>query len=95
MNFDFILLDISIMISEFNDQYLNTTYDKFSQEQSQVMTALKNEAEEAKLFEKLYQQQVHILHRILMDLIKLRNLKSKIEENQSSFLSLINIPEEG
>jgi|TARA_R110000744_G_scaffold347163_1_gene452697 hypothetical protein len=84
MNFDFILLDISIMISEFNDQYLNTTYDKFSQEQSQVMTALKNEAEEAKLFEKLYQQQVHILHRILMDLIKLRNLKSKIEEKKNN-----------
>jgi hypothetical protein len=72
------------MISEFNDQYLNTTYDKFSQEQSQVMTALKNEAEEAKLFEKLYQQQVHILHRILMDLIKLRNLKSKIEEKKNN-----------
>jgi|TARA_R110000772_G_scaffold15942_5_gene45831 hypothetical protein len=84
MNFDFILLDISIMISEFNDQYLNTTYDKFSQEQSQVMTALKNEEEEAKLFEKLYQQQVHILHRILMDLIKLRNLKSKIEEKKNN-----------
>jgi ssDNA-specific exonuclease RecJ len=72
------------MISEFNDQYLNTTYDKFSQEQSQVMTALKNEEEEAKLFEKLYQQQVHILHRILMDLIKLRNLKSKIEEKKNN-----------
>jgi len=84
MNFDFILLIISIMISEFNDQYLNTTYDKFSQEQSQVMTALKNEEEEAKLFEKLYQQQVHILHRILMDLIKLRNLKSKIEEKKNN-----------
>jgi hypothetical protein len=84
MNFDFILLNISIMISEFNDQYLNTTYDKFSQEQSQVMTALKNEEEEAKLFEKLYQQQVHILHRILMDLIKLRNLKSKIEEKKNN-----------
>jgi hypothetical protein len=84
MNFDFILLNISIMISEFNDQYLNTTYDKFSQEQNQVMTALKNEEEEAKLFEKLYQQQVHILHRILMDLIKLRNLKSKIEEKKNN-----------
>tara|TARA_R110000787_G_scaffold48889_4_gene117419 strand:- start:1724 stop:1945 length:222 start_codon:yes stop_codon:yes gene_type:complete len=72
------------MNNDFNEQYLNTTYDKFCMEQTRLMTDLKNEADDVKLFEKLYQQQVHILHRVLLDLIKLRNLKTKLEEKKNN-----------
>tara|TARA_R110000751_G_scaffold44829_6_gene102260 strand:- start:736 stop:957 length:222 start_codon:yes stop_codon:yes gene_type:complete len=72
------------MNNDFNEQFLNSTYDKFNQEQTRIMNDLKNEGEEAKLFEKLYQQQVHILHRMLMDMIKLRNLKTRIEEKKNN-----------
>ena len=72
------------MNNDFNEQFLNTTYDKFCMEQTRLMTDLKNEADDVKLFEKLYQQQVHILHRVLLDLIKLRNLKSKLEEKKNN-----------
>ena len=72
------------MNNDFNEQYLNTTYDKFCMEQTRLMTDLKNEADDVNLFEKLYQQQVHILHRVLLDLIKLRNLKTKLEEKKNN-----------
>tara|TARA_R110000765_G_scaffold268601_2_gene367590 strand:- start:4637 stop:4858 length:222 start_codon:yes stop_codon:yes gene_type:complete len=72
------------MNNDFNEGFLNTTYDKFVLEQNRVMTDLKNDVEEVKLFEKLFQQQVHIIHRILLDIIKLRNLRTKLEEKKNN-----------
>tara|TARA_R100001224_G_C4005115_1_gene144203 strand:+ start:449 stop:670 length:222 start_codon:yes stop_codon:yes gene_type:complete len=72
------------MNNDFNESFLNSSYDKFSTEQTRLMNELKNETEEIKSFEKLYQQQVHILHRIQLDTIKLRNLRNKIEEKKNN-----------
>ena len=84
------------MNNDFNEQFLNSTYDKFNQEQTRIMNDLKNEGEEAKLFEKLYQQQVHILHRMLMDMIKLRNLKTRIEEKKNNIvLQVVTLANQG
>ena len=68
------------MAGYINDVYINRIYDDLSKENSDILQKLKNRKQgEGEETEPLYTKEVALINSILTNLIKLRNLRQKIQ----------------
>ena len=70
---------MSFQISDLNEHYLDTLYDNFSKEQMRLMNDMKNCKDPEHLAkEQDIQKQLTILNTLMINALRLRNLKKKI-----------------
>lgn len=67
------------MNGDFTDQYLTKFYDDCVKEHQRLLTDMKNLNEESMTKEADIQKQVTIINNLMTNILKLRNVKKKIQ----------------
>lgn len=68
-----------MMNGDFTDQYLTKFYDDCVKEHQRLLTDMKNLNEESMTKEADIQKQVTIINNLMTNILKLRNVKKKIQ----------------
>jgi len=71
-------------MNDINEQYLNKSYEDFSKEQMNLMTAMKSGGTEDKYKELDIQKQLTQINALMISLLRFRNLRKKIEQRANS-----------
>jgi hypothetical protein len=66
-------------MNDLTEQYLDKLYDDLSKEQQSLLTDIKTGTSDSK--EKDLQKQFTLLNTLMMNTLRLRNLKKKIKQN--------------
>jgi len=66
------------------EQYLDNLYDNLTRESSKILTDIKTDKEETKKVADL-QKQFAIINTLMMNVLKLRNLRQKIKKKMDGF----------
>jgi hypothetical protein len=74
---------LGLMHGDFNDQYLTRFYDDCVKEHQRLLTELKNLNDESMTKETDIQKQISVINNLMTNILKLRNIKKKIQMKQS------------
>lgn len=66
------------------EQYLDNLYDNLTRESSKILTDIKTDKEETAKVADL-QKQFALINTLMMNVLKLRNLRQKIKKKMDSF----------
>ena len=66
------------------EQYLDNLYDNLTRESSKILTDIKTDKEETTKVADL-QKQFALINTLMMNVLKLRNLRQKIKKKMDSF----------
>jgi hypothetical protein len=69
---------------EITEQYLDTLYDNLTRESSKILTDIKTDKEETTKVADL-QKQFALINTLMMNVLKLRNLRVKIKKKIDGF----------